>query len=59
MELSVLNLKELTYCWLYEGKNGSWWLKDERIPSAIVKGYHEQKESVPLQISGFIYIVDL
>ena len=59
IKLSVLNLKELTHCWLYEQNNGGWWPYEERISPVIKEAYHEQKESVQLQLSGLVYVMFL
>lgn len=57
-ELSSSSLRKPEFCWLYEAKNGGWWLYEERISSVIEEAYQDKKEFIKLQISGFTYVVD-
>lgn len=45
--------------WLYEAKNGGWWVYEQRTSTEIEQAYINNKKSVRLQISGFYYVVDL
>ena len=46
------------YHWFYEGKNGGWWMYEDRTSEEIERGYRESNKTVMVQISGFSYIVD-
>ena len=46
------------YHWFYEGKNGGWWMYDDRTSDLIEKGFITGTKSIKIQISGFIYVVD-
>ncbi len=51
--------KEKKMTWLYEAKNGGWWVYEQRTSTEIEQAYINNKKSVRLQISGFYYVVDL
>ena len=48
-----------SYHWFYEGKNGGWWMYEDRTSSDIEKGFKNSAKSIKVQISGFIYVIDL
>lgn len=45
--------------WFYEAKNGGWWVYERRVAEEIEKAFRDQKAQVHVQISGFLYTVDL
>ena len=44
--------------WMYEAKNGGWWLYEKRHSDEIEKSFTDGKCQVKVQISGFVYIID-
>ena len=46
------------YHWFYEARNGGWWMYDDRTSAEIERGYREDLQSVKVQISGFLYVID-
>lgn len=47
------------YYWFYEGKNGGWWMYEDRTSNDIEKGFQSNAKSLKVQVSGFIYLIDL
>lgn len=45
--------------WLYQAKDGGWWLYEQRLIDEIEKAYTNQKHKLEVQISGFMYVIDL
>ncbi len=44
--------------WMYEAKNGGWWLYEKRLSGEIEKAFVAKQSKVEVQISGFMYVVD-
>ena len=45
--------------WFYESKNGGWWMYEHRVAEEIEKAFSDKKQQVHVQISGFLYTIDL
>ena len=63
-KLVVLNKDEIaaltnSCVWFYEAKNGGWWMYEHRVAEEIEKAFNDKKEQTHIQISGFLYTVDL
>ena len=44
--------------WMYEAKNGGWWLYEKRLSNEIEKVFVAKKPQTEVQISGFSYVID-
>ena len=49
---------EQLYHWMYEAKNGGWWLYEERISTEMEASFSTGKKEISIQISGYTYTVD-
>lgn len=46
--------------WLYQAKDGGWWMYEQRLINEIETAYKTgQKHKLDVQISGFMYVIDL
>ena len=45
--------------WLYEAKNGGWWIYEQRVAEEIEKAFKDQKDQAHVQICGYSYTIDL
>lgn len=46
------------YHWFYEGRNGGWWMYEEKTSDEIEKGYGNHESSIKIRVAGFMYVVD-
>lgn len=46
------------YHWFYEGRNGGWWMYEDRASNEIEKEFINNTKSIKVQIAGFIYCID-
>ena len=53
-----LCLKSKKYHWFYEGKNGGWWMYEEKTSDELEEGFSRHVPFIKIQISGFMYVID-
>lgn len=58
LHVKLQNSSSEKYHWFYEGKNGGWWMYEDRTSEEIERGFVEKAKSLKIQISGFTYLVD-
>ena len=58
LHVKLQNSSSKKYHWFYEGKNGGWWMYEDRTSEEIERGFVEKAKSLKIQISGFTYLVD-
>lgn len=60
LKIQLEKSKDTQNNWFYEAKNGGWWMYEQRTSAEIERAYTDgDTKSVRIQISGFLYIIDL
>ena len=45
--------------WFYEARNGGWWMYEHRVAEDLEKAFCANQDKIHVEISGFLYTVDL